>query len=132
MNREEALSLLKAKLDEYRKLSYDQLAQRVGDEAFPEVTGPSGAQHQMEIQLVWNNKPNGDVRLLGSIDDGGWRAFMPLSADLILKANREANFYLFHAALQRAREWWTVRPRTTRVGKFKPRNRVWSAAGCCE
>ena len=31
-----------------------------------------------------------------------------------------------------ARESWAVRPSTTRVGKFKPTNRVWSAAGCCE
>ena len=41
-------------------------------------------------------------------------------------------FSLRHDAVTRAREWWAVRPRTTRVGKFKPRNRVWSAAGCCE
>ena len=61
MNREEALSLLNARLDEYRKLSYGQLAARVGDEEFPEVVGASGTQYQMEIQIVWDDKPDGAV-----------------------------------------------------------------------
>ena len=84
MDREEALSLLHAKLDEYRKLSYDQLAARIGDEEFPEEVGASGTQYQIEIQIVWDDKPNGAVRVLAAIDDGGWRAFMPLCADLLV------------------------------------------------
>lgn len=44
MDREEAQTLLNAKLDEYRQLSYDQLATRVGDEEFPEIAGPSGSR----------------------------------------------------------------------------------------
>lgn len=75
MNREEALSLLNAKLNEYRKLSYDQLAARIGDEEFPEVVGATGTQYQIETQIVWDDKPGGDVRVLAAIDDGGWRAF---------------------------------------------------------
>ena len=58
MNREEALSLLNTKLDEYRNLSYDELAARVGDEEFPEMVGASGAQYQIEIQIVWDDKPS--------------------------------------------------------------------------
>lgn len=50
MNREEALGLLNAKLDGYRKLSYAELAARIGDEEFPEVVGPSSTEYQMEIQ----------------------------------------------------------------------------------
>ena len=84
MNREEALSLLNAKLDEYRTLNYDQLAGRAGDEEFPEVVGASGTQYQIEIQIVWDDKPGGDVRVLGSIDDGGWRAFLPLCDSLLV------------------------------------------------
>ena len=91
MNREEALSLLNAKLNEYRKLSYGQLAARVGDEEFPEVVGPSGTQYQIEIQIVWDDKPGGDVRVLAAIDDGGWRAFMPLCDSLIVTVDGEAN-----------------------------------------
>jgi len=84
MNREEAMSLLDAKLDEYRKLGYDGLAERVGDEEVSEAVGPSGVRYQMEIQIVWDDKPSGDVRVLGSIDDGGWRALLPLCDSLLV------------------------------------------------
>ena len=87
MNREEALSMLNAKLDEYRNLTYAQLATRVGEEGFPEVVGPSGTQYQIEIQIVWDDKPGGDVRVLAAIDDGGWRAFMPLCDSLLMTAD---------------------------------------------
>jgi hypothetical protein len=50
-----------------------------------EVTGCSGTAFQIEIQILWDGKPNGDVRVLGAIDDGGWRAFLPLTSDLIVK-----------------------------------------------
>lgn len=89
MNRDEATLLLNAKLDEYRKLSYDQLADRIGDEEFPEVVGATGTQYQIETQIVWDDKPGGDVRVLGSIDDGGWRAFMPLCDSLIMTPDGE-------------------------------------------
>jgi hypothetical protein len=91
MDREEAQWLLNAKLDEYRKLSYDQLAARVGDEEFPEVVGASGTQYQIEIQVVWDDKPGGEVRVLAAIDDGGWRAFVPLCDSLLITPDGEAN-----------------------------------------
>ena len=84
MDRDEALKLLDAKLDEYRKLSYAEVAAKIGDEEVVEVTGPSGTHYQIEIQIVWDGKPNGDVRVLGAIDDGGWRAFLPLTSDLLI------------------------------------------------
>ena len=85
MNREEALNLLDAHLDQYRKMTYVGLAAKIGHEEFPEVVGPSGAEYQMEIQIRWDHKPGGDVRVMGSIDDGGLRAFMPLCSDLIVR-----------------------------------------------
>ena len=91
MDREEALSLLNTKLEEYRKLTYRKLAARVGDEEFPEVVGASGRQYQIEIQIVLDDKPDGAVRVLAAIDDGGWRALMPLCADLLVTSDGEAN-----------------------------------------
>jgi hypothetical protein len=85
MNREEALSLLDAHLEQYYKLSYAELAAKIGHEEFAEVVGRSGAAYQIEIQVCWDHKPNGDIRVLGAIDDGGLRAFMPLSSDLLVR-----------------------------------------------
>ena len=86
MDREEALGLLNAKLDDYRHMSYAELAAKVGDEEFPTVVGPSGTEYQMEIQIRWDHKPGGDVRVMGSIDDGTFRgAFKPVCDDLLVR-----------------------------------------------
>lgn len=86
MDREEALSLLNAHLDQYRKLSYAELAAKIGHEEFPAVVGLSGTEYQMEIQVCWDHKPDGDVRVLGSIDDGTFRgAFKPVCEDLLVR-----------------------------------------------
>lgn len=75
MDRDEALKLLDAKLDEYRRLSYAEATASVGSEEGTEVTGSSGTAYQTEIQITCDGKLNGDVCVLGVIDDGGWRAF---------------------------------------------------------
>jgi hypothetical protein len=85
MDREEALSLLNAKLDDYRQITYAELVSRIGSNQVVEVVGPSGVEYQIEIQVVWDHKPNGDIRVLGAIDDGRWWAFMPLSSDLLVR-----------------------------------------------
>lgn len=85
MDREEALSLLNAHLGQYRKLSYAELAAKIGHEEFPAVVGPSGTEYQMEIHICWDHKPDGDVRVMGSIDDGTFRgAFKPVCEDLLV------------------------------------------------
>jgi hypothetical protein len=90
MNRAEALSLLDAHLDQYRKLSYADLTAKIGDEEFPEAVGPSGTEYQMEIQVRWDNKPGGDVRVMGSIDDGTFRgAFKPVCSDLLVRPDEQ-------------------------------------------
>ena len=90
MNHEEALSLLDSHLDHYRKLFHAELAAKIGHEEFPAVVGPSGTEYQMEIQIRWDHKPGGDVRVMGTIDDGTFRgAFKPMCSDLIVGADDE-------------------------------------------
>lgn len=48
-----------------------------------EVRGPSGTLYQIEIEAFWDDKQSGNIRVMGSIDDGGLRAFVPLSEDFI-------------------------------------------------
>jgi hypothetical protein len=78
MDTQEAGNLLRDRLAEYRRLPYPDLAARVRADEQREVVGPSGVRYQTEIQVVWDSRPGGAVRVLGSIDDGGWRAFLPL------------------------------------------------------
>ena len=85
MNREEALAVLNAKLNEYRNLFHADLAAKIGHEEFPEVVGPSGTEYQIEIHVTWDHKPDGNIRVMGTIDDGTFRgAFRPVCEDLIV------------------------------------------------
>jgi hypothetical protein len=51
------------------------------------IKGASGATYKVVIQGWWEGKRGGDVRIVGLIDDGGWRAFVPLSEDFITGSN---------------------------------------------
>jgi hypothetical protein len=49
-----------------------------------EVRGKSGAVYQVQTQAVWDGGADGDLRIMVAVDDGGWRAFLPLSEDFIV------------------------------------------------
>ena len=85
MDKREAHELLASHLAGYRERSYAELIalERAGPTTV-EVAGPSGTCYQIEVQVVWDGARGGDVRVLGAIDDGGWRAFMPLTDDFIM------------------------------------------------
>ena len=84
MNKVEALSLLEGQLRPWRERSWAQLREEVGQSHRFEVTGESGTCYQGEIQVFWDDKTDGAIRVMASIDDGGWRAFVPLTDDFIL------------------------------------------------
>ena len=79
-----ARRILRRHLERYRSFSYQDLRRRIGSVETQEVRGANGVLYQLEIQFFWDGEPNGNVRVIGSIDDGGLRAFVPLSDDFIL------------------------------------------------
>lgn len=46
-----------------------------------EVRGPDGICYQIEVQFFWDSKPGQDIRVMVAVDDGGWRACVPLTRD---------------------------------------------------
>jgi hypothetical protein len=88
VNNEEALQLLEKELATFRVQSYDDLARRISSGSLDyERSGASAAKYQVEIQFLWDDRPGGNIRVMGSIDDGGWRAFLPLSRSFIKSAD---------------------------------------------
>lgn len=83
MDKSEARAVLADHLRTLRALSYEELAGRVDSVETAEVRAPSGVVYQLEVVFAWDSKPNADVRILGHIDDGGWRAVLPLTDDFI-------------------------------------------------
>ena len=88
MNNEEAIQVLERELSSFRDEPYADLVLRMpaGSLEF-ERSAASGAKYQVEIHFLWDDRPGGDIRVMGSIDDGGWRACIPLCRSFIKSAN---------------------------------------------
>jgi hypothetical protein len=87
MNIPEAKSILRDHLSVYKSQSYSDLVKLVNTVETMDAKGPSGKMYQLEIQFLWDDKPNGDIRVMGSVDDGGLRAFFPVTDSFIVTAN---------------------------------------------
>jgi hypothetical protein len=81
MDKNEAGRLLEVQLEEWRRRPYAELSREVGRWRRFETTGQSGERYEGVIQVFWLGDADGPVKVVGSIDDGGWRTFVPLSKD---------------------------------------------------
>jgi hypothetical protein len=85
MDKTEARQLLTAFLEELQQQSYQELQAYLSHPVCIERPGPSGAIYQIEYQAVWDSHPGGDLRLIASIDDGGFlSALLPLTLDVLV------------------------------------------------
>ena len=85
MDRSEAQALLRVQLNDYRTRSYASLTELVGTSERTEVIGPSGQPYQCVVNLMWDDKPGGNIRVLAAIDDGTFRtAVVPMTDDFIM------------------------------------------------
>ena len=85
MDNDEARGLLRQRLDLFRTRSHHELQSLIAEPEMIELVGPSGTRFCIEVLAVWDSKIGGDLRVIGSIDDGGWRAFKPLTDDFIMR-----------------------------------------------
>jgi hypothetical protein len=87
MNTAEARVVLDEHLDAWRRRSHADLAALVGAGCcrHADVVGPSGTRYQVDVEVVWDGHPGGTIRVLAAIDDGGWRAFVPISESFLVE-----------------------------------------------
>ena len=85
MNKAEAKSILSRELRAFASRPYNELAGSISHPDVKNIVSESGVGYQIEINVLWDSQPEEDLRIIGSIDDGGWRAFLPLTASLIMK-----------------------------------------------
>jgi hypothetical protein len=76
-------------LNVFRRKTYAELAALVGETETGELTGEGGTRYQYEVSFYWDDpdRPNDIVRVFGSIDDGGIRAFLPLCESFLVAPN---------------------------------------------
>lgn len=70
MTKDEMRYVLSQHLARYRSWSYVQLAARIGEDCCLETverTASDGTEYQMEFQVFWDDKPHGDVRVVGDL-----------------------------------------------------------------
>jgi hypothetical protein len=64
--------ILRQHLVAWRSRSWSDLRAMIGEAQVLEADGPSGTRYTVEVEASWDGKPEGDIRALASIDDGGW------------------------------------------------------------
>jgi hypothetical protein len=77
-------TFLARKIDELRRLPYEQLQARVGKVDKEEFDTGDGGFVALQIMGFWDDRKKGHVRILVNADDGGLRAFMPRSDSFIV------------------------------------------------
>lgn len=84
MDADKAKTVLADHLVIYRTKPYEELKAMVDQVQAYDVASPDGLAYQIEVQVRWDDKPDGNIRVTGAIDDGGWRAFLPITGDFIV------------------------------------------------
>lgn len=54
-----------------------------------EVLGATGTRYQVEVQFFWDGGRKLAIRVAGSIDDGGVRAFLPLAETILISPHEQ-------------------------------------------
>ena len=87
MDRSEARTVLANHLALFRQRSYEDLVALIGDVHVTEISGPSGADYQIEVEVLWDAPgERTNILVLGAIDDGRFlSALTPLTDSFILK-----------------------------------------------
>jgi hypothetical protein len=85
MNEQIAYALIDAELRRLQERSYSNLSALIGKVDTKECVGEDGKMYYLEIQAFWDSKKGADVRLIVAADDGGWRAYKPLTGTFIMR-----------------------------------------------
>ena len=84
MNKVEARSIVGEVLRKYRAKKYLDLKYLIDTQDAFEMTGESGVRYHLEVQAVWDSNPNGNLRVMVSIDDLRIHTFFPLTEEFIV------------------------------------------------
>ena len=85
MDNDVAYVLIDAELRRLFELPYSELINRIGIPETKQVIGEDGHSYQLEIEAIWDISSDEDVRVIVSVDDGGWRALKPLTEDFVMR-----------------------------------------------
>jgi hypothetical protein len=86
MDKVEAQTILSEQMERFSRRDYSELQRLVESKHVEDfdVHGASGTRYGVEVQFFWDDKHKGRIRVVGSIDDGGIRAFVPMTETSVI------------------------------------------------
>lgn len=86
-----ASPLLQEHLDRHAARPFAELSSLIGATPVTERSKIEGKEYQIEINVFWDDDAMRAIRLVGSIDDGGWRSLVPLTLTVIVKKPNQSS-----------------------------------------
>lgn len=85
MDKNAYLKLLTPIVADYRSRDYAFWFPYIaGDVILLDACAADGTQCCVEINAMWDDKPEGNIRVIVSIDNGGWRALVPVTESFVI------------------------------------------------
>ncbi len=84
MNKAEAASIIKNELAQYRKLPYEELVRKIGEQETFEKVSETGEKYQIEVDFFFDDEGEKTLRVAGMISYSFWTDFSPVCSDFII------------------------------------------------
>ncbi len=89
MDKVEASKVLEKELSHFRENSYKELCGLIDSDPSTKEVVVGAKTYQVSITTYWDDKPEDNIWVIGSIDDGGLSAIIPTSQDFIMAPSGE-------------------------------------------
>ncbi|MCK5236431.1 MAG: hypothetical protein KAR06_05525 [Deltaproteobacteria bacterium] len=90
-NLEEAKAVLGKALEDVKSASFKDLSELMGvnnSKAF-DMKGAEGGEYDVEVESIWEEEPEGNLRVNVVVFEKGWTSFVPLSASMLVAPDGE-------------------------------------------
>lgn len=84
MDKVVADEIIGKELESLRKLPYSSLSALIGKPVTRTTAGRDGREYDIEVQVLWDDRPDEGLRVIVAVSDGGWRAMLPRSGSVVL------------------------------------------------
>lgn len=85
MDKDEASRVLSDEMEAYKRCTYQELLEMVEQTKHHERLSHSGTPYEVDVEILWDEKRKGTIRVVGIVDDGHLVSSMfPLSSDFIM------------------------------------------------
>jgi hypothetical protein len=86
VNKTEARTIIQKELERYKSKSYIELQCLLEKVDAYVTTASSGKTYQIEVHAIWDDKPNGNIRVFCEASSGLWSSIFPLTCSYIMSS----------------------------------------------